>query len=56
VTTISDVLIDFIISHDDHSVTFGSYDYETIFPVKNYITNGYGFLGAQEKSTYIYNK
>ncbi|HUM89043.1 MAG TPA: hypothetical protein PKV50_05890 [Prolixibacteraceae bacterium] len=56
VTTISDVLIDFIISHDDYCVTSGSYDYETIFPVKNYITNGYGFFGAQEKSTYIYNK
>lgn len=52
--TYSQTLIDFEDSYSNYEVSYGEKQYESVFPVENFITNGYGFFGAQAISTYTF--
>ncbi len=56
ICTSSSTLIEFEKSFLDYEVSYSNYMYETIFQVKSYITNGYGFLGTYEQTSCFYRK
>lgn len=53
---LSQTLIDFENSYSNYDISYGEKLYESVYPVTNYITNGYGFFAARSISTVIYSR
>lgn len=55
IITFSDVIATFNESFYNNAMEYGNYTYEALYPVVNYVNNGYGFFGAYEICEYFFN-